>query len=85
MFYRVSPNNGVRLVWRGVVSNHQRHNKPPLFSGEPHPNGIDSLSTIAVTFEAETGAFTSSRHTSTTRLEAPEYKLGESSTTGGPK
>ena len=25
----------------GVVSNHQRHKKPPLFSGESHPNGID--------------------------------------------
>ena len=42
----------------GVVSNHQRHNMTPLFSGESHPNGFDSLSTISVTFEAETGAFT---------------------------
>src|SRR3954471_13361443 len=25
----------------GVVSNHQRHKRPPLFSGESHPNGID--------------------------------------------
>src|SRR4051812_21307395 len=25
----------------GVVSNHQRHKRPPLFSGEYHPNGID--------------------------------------------
>src|SRR3954465_9787455 len=26
----------------GVVSNHQRHERPPLFSDEPHPNGFDS-------------------------------------------
>ena len=25
----------------GVVSNHQRHKRPPLFSGESHSNGID--------------------------------------------
>jgi hypothetical protein len=59
----------------GVVSNHQRHERPPLFSDEPHPNGLDSPSTISATFEVEAGTFTtSSGHTSTTELEAPKYK-----------
>src|SRR4051812_20269124 len=26
----------------GVVSNHQRHERPPLFSDEPHPKGFGS-------------------------------------------
>ena len=43
----------------GVVSNHQRHERPPLFSDEPHPNGIDPPSTISATFKVEAGTFTS--------------------------
>ena len=58
----------------GVVSNHQRHERPPLFSDESHPNGIDSPSTISATFKVEAGTFTSLGHTSTTELEAPKYK-----------
>ena len=30
------------MFGEGVVSNHQRHERPPLFSDEPHPNGFDS-------------------------------------------
>ena len=45
----------------GVVSNHLRHERPPLFFWESHPKGIvDSRSTISVSFEAGTGAFTTS-------------------------
>ena len=59
----------------GVVLNHQRHERPPLFSDEPHPKGLDSPSTISATFEVEAGTFTTSLgHTSTTELEAPKYK-----------
>jgi len=41
IYYRVPPIKRVRLVGEGVVSNHLRHKRPPLFSGESHPNGID--------------------------------------------
>ena len=57
-----------------MVSNHQRHERPPLFSDEPHPNGIGPPSTISATFKVEVGTFTSLEHTSTTELEAPKYK-----------
>ena len=41
IFYRVPPNMEYVSFGEGVVSNHQCHKRPPLFSYESHPNGID--------------------------------------------
>src|SRR3954471_9075728 len=50
----------------GVVSNHQRHKRPPLFSGESHPNGIDPRFHYRCTCRWQPEPLTRLRHNSTT-------------------
>src|SRR4051812_11186053 len=55
IFYRVPPNMEYVLFGEGVVSNHQRHKRPPLFSYESHPNGIDPRFHYRCTCRWQTG------------------------------
>ena len=71
IFYRVPPNMEYVSFREGVVSNHQRHKRPPLFSGESHPNGIDPRFHYRCTCRWQPEPLTRLGHFSTTQLEAP--------------
>src|SRR3954465_6785076 len=58
----------------GVVSNHQCHKRPPLFSGESHPNGIDPHFHYRCTCRWQPEPLTRLGHNSTTYLEAPNKR-----------
>src|SRR3954470_16691752 len=64
----------------GVVSKHQRHKRPPLFSGESHPNGINPRFHYRCTCRWQPEPLTRLGHNSTTKLEVPNKRHKNAST-----